>query len=248
MLLPADTRIKLLFAPYRAPQVKYGDTVQCSIRGTVRVVGWKEDGLIVWPLGRPARQAGHASLILFGDLERAIRTESELAVAHHWKISITTIWKFRRALGVGRITDGTAKLYSEYAPAKVASELSRVKSNFTNRTAERRQHMSEKKTGRPMHPATKAALFRAVSRPKSEDWKRQARERGIASGRFPVNPKLRPWTAEEERMLGTKSDREIAAMLGRTIPMIRGRRKKLGIKSFSPLDVYHLCTNLRKTR
>ena len=43
------------------------------------------------------------------------------------------------------------------------------------------------------------------------------------------NPKFRPYTAEEDRLMGTMPDEELAKKLGRTFIAVRARREKLGI-------------------
>jgi len=50
------------------------------------------------------------SLVVYGDLESAIRTESVLAVAHWWGVTDTTVTNWRRSLGVERYNAGTVKL------------------------------------------------------------------------------------------------------------------------------------------
>lgn len=47
------------------------------------------------------------SLIIFADLERALRQESSIAVALAWGISRITVWKCRQAMGLKGSTQGT---------------------------------------------------------------------------------------------------------------------------------------------
>jgi hypothetical protein len=42
----------------------------------------------------------------------------------------------------------------------------------------------------------------------------------------------KPWTANEESLLGTASDRDIALKIGRSIKIVRARRCELGVPSF----------------
>ena len=65
------------FGVYQAPLVLVGDEVQCARFGCVIVVGWSE-GPLRWP---QCHINGPRSLILFGDLERAVELESADAVA-----------------------------------------------------------------------------------------------------------------------------------------------------------------------
>lgn len=92
-----------LCGPYFQPHVEIGDEVRCQRYGLVRVTGWS-GGPLPWP---QCRIKGPHSLILFADLERAIRNESSIAVAVAWGTSRITIWKCRQALGLASDTAGT---------------------------------------------------------------------------------------------------------------------------------------------
>src|SRR6266851_1449136 len=98
-------RVKLLFGPYRMPRCAVGRLLRCRIRGKVRVRGIS-DGPIQWPCTRKAGGGGKQSLILCGDLVRAVQRESEIAVAHWWGVGISTVWTWRTALGVDPDTEG----------------------------------------------------------------------------------------------------------------------------------------------
>jgi hypothetical protein len=54
----------------------------------------------VWK--KPGRSTGRTSLVLFKDLARAVRRESEVAICHWWGVCPTTVWKWRKALGIAR--------------------------------------------------------------------------------------------------------------------------------------------------
>jgi hypothetical protein len=107
-----------LLGTYKTPRFRYGKTVWCEVRGEVEVVGLHE-APIPWPVGKKGRTK---SLIVFKDLARAVRRESEAAVAHHWGVGKSAVWKWRKALGVERVTEGTSKRLSDHArePAVVA--------------------------------------------------------------------------------------------------------------------------------
>jgi hypothetical protein len=91
------------------------------MRGKVRVRGIHE-APIQWPYTLPEKGGGRPMLILCGDLARAVRVESETAICHWWGVGITTVWKWRKALGVERTTEGTVALLSRLAPETVQSE------------------------------------------------------------------------------------------------------------------------------
>jgi hypothetical protein len=67
-----------LLGKYRTPRVRVGRWVRCEVRGEIQVVGFT-DAPIPWPLGKCR---GHAAVIVYGDLARAVRRESALAVGH----------------------------------------------------------------------------------------------------------------------------------------------------------------------
>lgn len=223
-------RYKLLCGPYVAPKCKRGDILTCEARGRDVRVGQMSDGLIQWPC---ALKTGRRSLIVCGDLARAVRTESEIAICHHWGVNVVTVWSWRKALGVPQINDGTARLYHEYSPEKLTEDVS-ARGREIAKSAESRAKVSATKTGVPVPPQTRAALLEACKAPKSEDWKQKHRAALIARGTRPRNPNRPDWNPEEDALLGTDFDRAVAEKLGRSIPGVRGRRKILGIESFKP--------------
>ncbi len=88
-------RLKLLYGPYRAPEYKLGQKLLCEYRVKELKVEGITDALIQWP---GTLSGNRRTPIVCGDLVRAIRTETALAVAHHWGVQYTTVWKWRRAL------------------------------------------------------------------------------------------------------------------------------------------------------
>src|SRR5437773_136171 len=91
-------KAKLLFGPYRPPRARPRKLLFCEWRGTVKV-GDYSDGPIPWPMKWRTR-----SLILCGDLVRAVQQESALAVAKHWGVCTAVVNKWRKALEVDPIT------------------------------------------------------------------------------------------------------------------------------------------------
>ncbi len=115
-----DARVELpplrfVGGPYFPARVKKGDILQCARLGEMRVVGWS-DGPLPWPKGVRGR-GGPPSLILFADLEKAVRVESAVAVALAWGVSRNSVRDWRAALGVGPITQGTAARHKQNKPA-----------------------------------------------------------------------------------------------------------------------------------
>lgn len=171
-------RLKLLHGPYVPPKCRRGDALHCEYRDREVKVGGMTDAPIQWPR---ALKTGKASPIVCGDLVRAIRAESEIAVAHHWGVCVVTVWSWKKVLGVPRITEGGARLYREYKPEKLTDEAAaRGRKAAVEPEAIERQRAA--KAGKPAHPNTRAALLEACKRPKSDEWKRKARE-WLANGR-----------------------------------------------------------------
>lgn len=101
------------------------------------------------------------------------------------------------------------------------------------------ERIAESKRGIPVPEQTRKALKAAAKRKKSPAHRRRIamglakfhRENpGVAAENFG----FKPWTPEEESVLGTATDREIAKRIDRTIPSIRSRRAGLGIPAFRP--------------
>jgi hypothetical protein len=114
--------ITLIGAPYRSTDFRPGDRVKCRVRGWVTVDGITR-GPIRWPYVQ--QLGGKRSLILCGELERAVRTESVQAVMHYWGVSRTAVRRWRRTIGVGRFTEGTRQLWIQLAPLRLSPEARR---------------------------------------------------------------------------------------------------------------------------
>ena len=107
-------RFKLIAGPYTAPLFELGDVVTDELRSDVRITAIS-DSRIPWPKGRRLDQkGGHAGLVLFADLERAVRSESNQAVCHCRGVTPQTVSKWRNALEVAADTLGTRKLRQEH--------------------------------------------------------------------------------------------------------------------------------------
>jgi hypothetical protein len=66
-----------------------------------------------WPRVRAVEgtHGGGSGLLLGGDLVEAVCCESAKAIMHHWGVTVGTVWRWRRALGVNRVNnDGTNRL------------------------------------------------------------------------------------------------------------------------------------------
>ena len=95
----------LRFGPYHPPRVQVGDEIVCELYGLSIVADWT-DAPISWPRRKPERRAGRRTIILCGDLIRALRIESAPAIAAHWGISKPAIVRWRRMLDITEYPDG----------------------------------------------------------------------------------------------------------------------------------------------
>jgi hypothetical protein len=105
-------RFRLHFGPYQAPALKQGDRATCLYKDRdVVVTGWI-DARSSWPRCRPRDVPRlHPSLLVTEELARAIRHESAAAVRDWWGVSVGVVWRWRKALGVGRMdNEGSARL------------------------------------------------------------------------------------------------------------------------------------------
>ena len=180
----AADRFRLL-GNYRTPRFRYGKVVFCEVRGEVTVCGLS-DGPIPWPVGKRGRAK---SLVVCGELAEAVRRESNLAVAHWWGISPQTVSLWRKALDVGPVTAGTARLLRENL-AKTWQKGGREKALARARDPEVRARMAAPRKGKPppRHVIEAAATAhrgqhpgRATRRKMSESQRRRWREGPLAA-------------------------------------------------------------------
>lgn len=104
--------------------MQLGQQVQCLRHGRVAVAGHDRHG---WPLCRVGGTHGNRLVpILCPPLTDMVRQESERDVAVALGVSRSTVQRWRKALGVGRFTAGTRRLWSELTPERLSAE-SRVR-------------------------------------------------------------------------------------------------------------------------
>ncbi len=221
-------RYKLLYGPYVPPKCAVGDRLPCEYRGRELTVRRMSDAPIQWPCTRGG--AKHSPIVC-GELIRAVRCESEQAVAYHWGVNIQVVWKWRRALGVPRMTPGSRRLRIEYAAETLTPEV-RAKGHEAMHSLEVRVKLSALRKGRRQHPNTLTALLEAAKRPKSEEWKR---ERGVRSQKMWEHPELyglpvrHQWTDEENALLRRASARVVAVRIGVSVHAVVQQRRRLAI-------------------
>jgi hypothetical protein len=221
-------RFRLLYGPYVPPKCRLGDKLACEHRGREVKMRALTDAPIQWP---SAVASGSMSPILCGDLIRAVRLESEIAVAHHWGVSPQTVYKWRRALGVPEMNEGSSRLYSAYVPEKFTPEV-RAMGKEAMKSPEVGAKIRAALAGRPLHPNMIAGRQQAIHQPKSDGWKRKMSER-MREHWFNSEQHGRPpchrWTKEEVDLLGTDTDPAVARVLGLPTPIVHGKRRRLGI-------------------
>jgi hypothetical protein len=70
-----------LLGSYRTPRFRVGQRVYCQVRGEMVITGMT-DAPIPWPIGK--RGGGRRSVIVYKGLAKAVRRESNQAVAYWW--------------------------------------------------------------------------------------------------------------------------------------------------------------------
>jgi hypothetical protein len=218
-------RFRLRFGPYRTPRFKYGAQVKDARRGTVKIVGLS-DAPIPWPIG--AGNRGAKSLVLFGALARAVRRESNQAVARAWGVSGQTVTAWRKALGVGPTTDGTSKLRSAHFHEPWAREA-QTKAWAKARDPGRRAKIAAARQGksRPTH-VIEAMRQAHLGKPLSAETRRKMSEAHKRRKSWPPAAG-RPWTAKEDELVRKLRPAEAAKQTGRTLSAVINRRFKLGV-------------------
>ena len=149
--MPADLT-RLLYGPYRTPRFRLGSVRFCEVRGEVTIVGIT-DARIPWPVGKTLRAR---SLVIFGALARAVRRESATAVCYWWGVTPQTVTKWRKALGVGPVTEGTRRLKRDTGRRFSPDHMARLVAAAN--TAEANQKKAAAKLGVPRPPHVRKML------------------------------------------------------------------------------------------
>jgi hypothetical protein len=118
--------------------------VRYQVRGEVIITG-STDAPIPWPVAKGGR--GPHSLVVYKDLAKAVRRESEQAICHWFGVRTTTVWKWPKALGVGIATEGTSRLHREAIEQNGASM--RARGVLKARDPERCRKIAEASRGKP---------------------------------------------------------------------------------------------------
>ena len=166
-------RFQLRFGPYRTPRYRLGQVVNCSARGQVTIVGTSR-GKIPWPVGKTHRAK---SLVLFNDLERAVRREAAIAIMHWWGVCPSAVNKWRHALGIaGTNIEGSSALRRAHF-AEPWAEKTRQKAWSKARDPVRCEKISASKRGIPRPPGVREVLRQAnLGKKRSDETRRKMRE------------------------------------------------------------------------
>jgi hypothetical protein len=213
-----------LLGTYRTPRFRYGRQVLCAVRGEVTIVGLTE-APIPWPVGKGGR--GRHSLVIYKGLAKAVRLGSNQAVAYWWGVDGQAVSKWRKALGIGPITEGTSRLYREYTKEPWAVEA-RAKAHAKAHDPERCRKIAEAKRGRPRPRHVIEAMRQArLGMRHTEESRRKMSEAHRRRGT--IVPGTRVWTPEEDELVRTLPAEEAAARMGRSLLAVRERRRRLGL-------------------
>jgi hypothetical protein len=186
------------------------------------------DGRIPWPLTRHKR--GKPFLIVCGGLAKAVRRESEIAVAYWWGVTAQTVWQWRKALGVLQVNEGTARLYHDYAPERLPPEVQAKARAAANSPAANAKKAAARQ-GKPAHPNQAKALAAGRRKNQSPEARRKRGESHRRRGTIPSTAG-RPWTAEEDALLGTMPDEDVTQKTGRTPGAVMCRRWERRVPKF----------------
>ena len=211
-----------LLGTYSTPVCQIGQLVECEARGLVKIVRLS-NARIQWPIAVVPGQGGR-SLVLYGDLARAVAHESNQAVCYWWGITPQTVTKFRKSLGV-TTTEGTTK-----ARVHIGRANHRALAAMWQKARDpvRRERIAASKRGKPRPPHVAAMLRRANKRRKLS-----AATRARMSAAHLARPRrgrmdLVPWTEAEINVLReTISALEIAKRVGRSLNSINLKRSRL---------------------
>jgi hypothetical protein len=131
-------KVKLLYSSYEPPGLRRGDRTHCLYRDADVVVTAWSDGRIIWPRCRAIGQRGGSGLLVCEELARAIRTESEAALICWFGVANSTVWLWRRALGVeGRAGTEGSRLLIQAATEKGAAAMQAREFTESERLARR---------------------------------------------------------------------------------------------------------------
>lgn len=215
---------RLQFGPYKQPRYRPGQKVDCERRGELTIVGTSA-GRIPWPVGFGP---GGNSLVLYGDLIRAVKNEAPAAISYWWGVDTVTIWKWRKVLKVPVLNPGSRQNRRAVILGRKGPKI-RAAAALTFNDPERNEKIRAKATGRRYTAKTKAKMrARMLGVKLSDATRRKMSESAKRLGTRP--PKSAPsWSAADDELCRTMPPAEVAARTGRTIKAVYDRRWVLGM-------------------
>jgi hypothetical protein len=231
-LPPTPSRSKLmddaerfrLRGKHRTPRFRIGQRVRSEVRGEM-VITAMTDAPIPWPLGKNDR--GRHSLIVYRDLAKALRRESNQAISHWWGVDPQTVTKWGRALGVDVTRKGTSRLRSDYTKEPWAIEAF-AKAQSKARDPERRRKIAESRRckPRPQHVLDPMHNARRGSHHIDEAKRKMSEAQRL---RGTLVPGTVPWTAEEDELVRTLPAEEVVRRTGRSLIAVYTLRNRLRV-------------------
>lgn len=218
---------RLYFGPYSTPRYRIGQAVHCERFGDVVIVG-TSNGRIAWPLGRRRGSGGRASLVLYGDLAKAVTRETREAVCFWWGCSGAAANAMRKALDVPRVTAGWSNRNREIEQMP-AVKAGRRKAWAKARDPERRRKIAEARAGKPRSAELAATMRRhMLGRRLPESTRAKMSDAHRKRGTRPswLNPE---WSAHEDEFVRTLPAQAAAARTGRTLAAVYSRRNVLQV-------------------
>ena len=215
---------RLQFGPYKQPRYQPGQKVNCERRGELTIVGTSA-GRIPWAVGFGP---GGKSLVLYGDLVRAVKQEAPAAISYWWRVDSVTIWKWRKVLKVPVINPGTRLNRRAVMLGRKGPKI-RAAAALTIDDPERNEKIRAKATGRKHTEKAKAKMrARKLGVKLSEATRRKISEAVKSQGRRPPLP-FPEWPAADDDLCRTLPPAVVAARTGRTIKAVYSRRWVLGM-------------------
>jgi len=136
-----------------------------------------------------------------------------------------TVTKWRKALNVAPINEGTYDLKSAHGKDRIEDALPAAHAKA--RDPERCRKTGEARRGKPCLPHVVEAMRRGrLGKPHSSEARRKMSEAQRRRGAWPPAAG-EPWSSEEEEMLRTLPAAEVVRRTGRTLAAVYSRRAKL---------------------
>lgn len=212
---------RLQFGPYKQTRYRLGQKVDCERRGELTIVG-TSSGRIPWAVGFGP---GGNSLVLHGDLVRAVKVETLAAICYWWGVTKVTAWHWRKTLKVPAVNAGILKVKQDL----IRKHGAKIRAAIDYSDPERREKIRAKALGRKHSAKTKAKMrARKLGVKLSEARRIKMSETAKRLGRrLPLSHPM--WSDADDKLCRTLPPASVAARTGRTIKAVYDRRWVLGM-------------------